>query len=368
MTSHADSIVPPNGVLVGRAFHHSPPTRFGRVYRGELVEASTVDVLLHANAVHLDTNEAGTAIERVQVASLDGRRVTVGARLFVLATGGVENARLLLASDGVQTSGLGNGSDCVGRFFMDHPQVSGAHLAITSPRGSRDLVMLRDRGAMLCLSPDTQRRHEVLNANVQFLPVDDPWQSEAGGFPLDIQETIQRLDRRALPDAQAGRSTGARGYRPCLVRAESAPRPESRVTLEERETDALGVRRARLHFVMGTLESRTIMHTLEVIAREFGSRQFGRVRLVRAGRAEVPLGDPPWERVGTGNHHMGTTRMSDSPATGVVDSHCQVHGVSNLYVAGSSVFPTCGMANPTFTIVAMALRLAERLTARLRSS
>jgi choline dehydrogenase-like flavoprotein len=365
VTLHAESLVPAHGALIGRAFRYSPPTRFGRVYRGELVEANTVDVLLHANAVHIDLNEAGTAVERIQVANLNGKRVTVAARVFVLATGGVENARLLLASNSVHRSGLGNGSDRVGRFFMEHPERVAGYMTITSPAALEDLRMLRRDRALLCLSEEAQRTDELLNTNIQIGPLTPVRRSEAAGFPLALMETIERLDHLAsedLPGTEQADPTEPPAITRLFIRAESAPRPDSRVTLEDRETDALGMRRAQLAFVMDTLESRTFVRTMEIVARELGSRQAGRLMMALAeGADRVPLG----AGLSRGNHHMGTTRMSENPSEGVVDRHCQIHGVSNLYVAGSSVFPTVGMANPTFTIVALALRMAEHIAARL---
>ena len=366
VTLDAQSLVPPDGVLIGRSFRGSPPTRFGTVYRQELVEARSIDILLHANAVHLDLNEAGTSVERVQVAGLNGTRVTVTARLFVLATGGIENARLLLASNSVHTSGLGNGSDCVGRYFMEHPEITVAQLLTTSPAVLEDIRSLANQGALLSLSERTQREHELLNAAIDLLPPSDWRESEAGGVPLDIGDAVEYVDRLGVEGAPEVDPTDAQGLRRCLMRIESAPKLESRVTLEDRETDALGMRRSRLTLVLGALESRTVVRTTEIVARELGARQGGRLMLALAeGVERQPVGGPGWTRIRGGSHHMGTTRMSDTPATGVVDRDCTVHGVPNLYVAGSSVFPTCGMANPTFTIVALALRMAEHIAARL---
>jgi choline dehydrogenase-like flavoprotein len=80
------------------------------------------------------------------------------------------------------------------------------------------------------------------------------------------------------------------------------------------------------------------------------------------GRVDGAFGEERPEAMFVGNsHHMGTTRMSTDPARGVVDPSGRVHGVPNLYVAGSSVFPTSGYANPTLTIVALAIRLAGEL-------
>ena len=366
LTSHAESLIPPDGALIGRIFRYSPPTRFGKTYRQELIESDTIDVLLHANVMRLDVNEAGTAVERVRVATLNKRRLSVTAKVFVLATGGVENARLLLVSNDVHKSGIGNGSDRVGRFFMEHPERTMAHVVITSRAVAEDVRFLRRRRAMLCLSEQTQRAHQLLNANIEFGPETQLPESEAGGFPLALRPAIQRIDRIGLEEPVGAEPAGPPAYTRLRVRAESSPNFESRVALEDRDTDALGMRRVRLEFRMGTLESRTFVRTMEIVARELGARQGGRMMLtVDEGAVDVPVGGALWRGTGAGQHHMGTTRMSDRPTEGVVDRHCQVHGVSNLYVAGSSVFPTGGMANPTFTIVALALRMAEHIAMRL---
>jgi choline dehydrogenase-like flavoprotein len=153
--------------------------------------------------------------------------------------------------------------------------------------------------------------------------------------------------RVALRKGAAGRLR----LRTCV---ESAPDPESRVTLS-RELDALGRRRARVQWKLGELELRSLRRAHRILDEE--------LRRAGAGRLETSLGqDGLWPRSTTGGkHHMGTTRMHSDPVRGVVDRHCRVHGISNLFVAGSSVFPTGGWVNPTLTIVALALRLADRL-------
>jgi choline dehydrogenase-like flavoprotein len=349
----------PGDLIVTKRMYTSPPTRFGTEYRKEIVEAPQVDVILHANVVRIETNEAGSSVRAVRVATLGGRQFSVTAKAFVLAAGGIENARLLLASDGVQKSGLGNQGDAVGRYFMEHPECPVGHIYVTGDRDVLETYRTR-RGSLglLCLSDRAQREHELLNASFQLGSSGDlPLPSEAGGVPLAIGPAIEALDRvgeKGAPDEE-------RQYVGCYVRAEAAPNPTSRLTLV-RETDQLGMRRVNLAWRMGQLESRTIQHAIELLATELGRTGRGRMFLLydRAAR-EVSLGRPPWRGVHGGSHHMGTTRMSDSPKTGVVDTNGRVHGVANLYVAGSSVFPTVGFANPTFTIIALALRLARHL-------
>jgi choline dehydrogenase-like flavoprotein len=137
---------------------------------------------------------------------------------------------------------------------------------------------------------------------------------------------------------------------------EQAPNPDSRVVLSD-ERDGLGQRRPKLEWKLSPLDTHTLFTATRRFALALGQSDLGRVRL------EKWLLDEPesWQVVYPGGHHMGTTRMSDDPKLGVVDRDCRVHGVDNLFVAGSSVFPTCGCVNPTLTITALAHRLADHL-------
>jgi choline dehydrogenase-like flavoprotein len=147
-----------------------------------------------------------------------------------------------------------------------------------------------------------------------------------------------------------------RGYS-FIARTETAPDPANRVTLSD-ERDELGQPRARLQWRPGSAERTTVAQTMLLVAAEFGRLGVGRIRL-----NELLLEDDArWsENLSWFGHHMGTTRMSETPRTGVVDADCRVHGLDNLYIAGSSVFPTSSYANPTLTLLALSLRLADHL-------
>jgi choline dehydrogenase-like flavoprotein len=147
----------------------------------------------------------------------------------------------------------------------------------------------------------------------------------------------------------------------CLL--EQTPDPGSRITLSEHR-DALGLRGVRVDWRVGERERRTLETITETIAAEFGRLGLGRARVDHWLAEHGGWGTGPMDY----NHHMGATRMSDDPATGVVDANGRVHGIANLYVAGSSVFPTCGVTNPTLTIVALGLRLADHLRSTLADS
>lgn len=341
-----------SGAFVTKQFHLSPPTRFAERYGQALTDAADIRVYLGANVVGIEANEAGTRVDRVRVATLSGRRFDIESRHYVLATGGIENARLLLISDGVHRAGLGNDRDLVGRYFMEHPHVRTAGEVVV-PRGLADRSTYSRRGrrrAVLCPSEALQRKHGLLNGSIMLefdMPPPPPAVRRISNMLLDL-DILGRNQRRDTGSAWSG----------CYVRAEQGPSRESRVTLAS-ERDAMGIRRSHLEWKMTPTDIESIRRTMELLGIELGSSGRGRAR---QGIKALS----PWEGVGGGDHHMGTTRMSDSPTEGVVNSDCQVHGVANLYVAGSSVFPTAGFANPTLTIVALALKLADHLRDGLR--
>jgi len=170
-----------------------------------------------------------------------------------------------------------------------------------------------------------------------------------GGFSKAARET-------QLP---AG---GSRSYQ-LFARIEQAPNAASRVTLDT-EKDGLGVPRASLHWVLTPLEKRSLRKISELAGQEVGRSGTGRVKLMDY---LLDKDDHSWPSfTGGGWHHMGTTRMSTDPKQGVVDSNCKVHGISNLFIAGSSCFTTAGAANPTLTLVALTIRLSDHIKESMR--
>jgi choline dehydrogenase-like flavoprotein len=339
-----------------RIFHYSPPTRFGTKYRFELVDASTVRVLLGANVLRLRADlgpEARVASAEVKLEDIGD--ITVTARRWVLACGGIENARLLLLSDGENPAGLGNEHDLVGRFFADHPHAGRVGEAVftglrsekvaalyLSRKRDKHVGRIRTRGVFV-LDAETQRREKLLGCSIQLSAKDGSGKKMTAA----VATMAGRLGRGAGLEFETVVRAGL------SVRSEQAPNPDSRVTLMD-ERDRLGLRRAKLDWRISDQDAHSIQRTLEILAHDLGASLLGRARL----RFDV---DDPWSRTKGGAHHLGTTRMAASPTDGVVDADCKVHGLDNLWIAGSSVFPTTGHANPTLTIVALALRLADRL-------
>lgn len=345
---------------VTKLIQSSPPTRFAHAYGGGLSSSQNVSVCLYANALELESDGSGARVAQVRAGALGGTEFRVRGRAFVLAAGGIENPRLLLLSRGSDPNGLGNAHDHVGRYFMEHLMVPCALLLPADPslpigyyRESK-IRGTRVRG-VLGLTSDVVRDEGLLNFTANFAPSRES--------PSAISERMGRLGRpvKRLVERLGGLPALRGVY--LISHAEQAPNPESRVTLAA-ERDAFGQPRAQLAWRLTALDKRSIRRSAEIMGDALGSAGLGRVRVLVQGS------DDEWARwearsVWTGPkgafHHMGTTRMSVDPRAGVVDADCRVHGLENLWVAGSSVFPTCGYANPTLTLVALALRLADHV-------
>jgi choline dehydrogenase-like flavoprotein len=370
----------------------SPPVRFGKAYREELSHSTRVRVFLHANVLSIDADAQGTTISRVKVGTISGRALTVTARIFVLATGGIENARLLLASNNVQAAGLGNANDLVGRYFMDHPRMMSGKVRFRPGIARNKLYDIKYHYQNVAVSAhgtkissqfapkqEWMEREKLLNSRVWLY---SKWYGEGSAG----SEALIRFKEALMGKDQPGRSvkrdietmiahpldTVGFGLTrllqwPALITdvtlqaiVEAEPNPDSRVTLSADKRDHFGMPRVRVEWRLGDQVQRTFDKTFQLLAQE----------LQMANVADVTLDEPlegrtwPAKLEGTW-HHMGTTRMHDSPREGVVDRDCKVHGISNLYIGGSSVFPTVGANFPTITIAALSLRLAGHLMRRL---
>ncbi len=323
------------------------PRRFGQDHRHAVTRARNVRTYLHANVIEIETPSDGGRITSVRVATLEGGRFSVRARWFVLATGAIENARLLLASNRIRSAGIGNEHDWVGRNFMEHPHVVAAvflpsyadlSLDLYEPPGGQTPASM----AVLGLSEATQRSERLMSAFIR--PVS---QADLPDFERALASVVGDIDNRRGGPAQRAHFF--------LGQCEQAPNPSSRVRLIE-QRDALGMPRVQLEWRLSDVDQRSLRRSHEILARELGRAGLGRLQLLLSEFA------PDWpEDLGGGRHHMGTTRMSDDPERGVVDRNARVHSVSNLFVAGSSVFPTSGAVGPTLTLVALAIRLADQL-------
>lgn len=371
--------------------YFSAPARYGAVYAERFRKSRTMSTLLHSTVLDIETDETQSHVTGLHIGSHGGGTYRVVAQQYVLATGGIENARLLLLSGNRERGGLANDHDLVGRYFQEHP---GVYDRFMLPEGS-DTLASRVSGAAgtlnfsrLGLSDAAQRNEELLNyiVNVsfgyagqetdQFQAVrrivnasrkpwsDSPYLQDVGGG-RNVVRRDDVLTALKKPHLSLLSAFGAR-FEPDRLRrwiqiesnVEQLARWDSRVTLGS-DTDAFGLPRASLHWVYGDEEERTYRRGLELVVEALDQYAPG----LEDGLMEY--GDR-WPDDVKGNwHHMGTTRMHDDPTQGVVDADCRVHGIDNLHVAGSSVFPTGGATSPTLTIVAMGLRLADHLAPKL---
>jgi choline dehydrogenase-like flavoprotein len=282
----------------------------------------------------------------------------------VLACSTIQNARLLLASNGQARAGLGNANDLVGRFFMEHLEMPSGNLVTLGK--TPPSVQMYDFGwartkarGEIALSASVQRRRRILNSTVSLspAPLTEPGLSTFQSFKPELLEMFHtgKLSEDVLKTPP--NSTVPRTFQ-LLTRQEQAPNPLSRVTLSS-ERDALGMPRTRLDWRLTELDRRSFGPFYEELGRELGRAGVGRLQM-RDWVMQPP--DAAWPpSLGGGWHHMGTTRMNPDPKQGVVDVNCRVHGIANLYVAGAAVFPTAGCVNPTFTLVALTLRLSDHL-------
>lgn len=371
-------------LLQPKLWQYAPyPWSFGVVYRDDLRRADNVLVLLHANVTQITTTPESNAVAAVTVTALGGASRDITAREYVLCCGAIENARLLLATADGGPGALGNGHDLVGRFYMDHLRVQTGAL-FTAERLPRIEDMFGYFSSAngtkyqtgLALSARSQQERALLNGCAVLEYEGDPadgtaeaqaiWRAiQRGTWPQDMGEKVwlvlrdieavaSNLERRLVRDRHPLMPLKSAAI---VADLEQAPNPESRVTLAQAR-NALGEREPRLNWQFTGLEHRTSDQLATLIGIELTRLGLARCRLEPgAATSSCTESFEPSETF----HQSGTTRMADDPRRGVVDRDCRVHGVANLSVAGSSVFPTGGHANPTFTIVALALRLADHL-------
>ena len=373
----------PPGAIETTVFQHGTAD-FGDYFQ-ELVRAPNVTLLLHASVVDLATDCDPDWVDRVELRREDGSRCFVRARLVVLAAGGIENPRRLLLSRRTHRNGLGNDHDLVGRFFAERMSARSGYVVASSPEliGRAGFYPVREtahgvrvQGA-LRVRDAVQRERQLLNCAFFLLVRDRAMMAEAVRSVATLAKARQR---RPLTGEMAGHLrnvvTGlgdlgvfarnrlhdfddARGVLVLRVQGEQAPNPDSRVMLGTRR-DRFGQPVARIDWRQAPTDRASIRASQETIDEA--------LRTAGVGRVEFMLGDEHPPTLLEGNfHHLGTTRMHADPAMGVVDADCRVHGVRNLYVAGSSVFPTYGCSNPTLTVVALALRLADHIKKQLAS-
>ncbi|MEL7504174.1 MAG: GMC family oxidoreductase [Cyanobacteria bacterium J06554_6] len=384
--------VDPNS-LKTTLFQFGPQNIFAQQYGVEISQSRNISLYLYANATELITTTSDSRITGLRLACLNGNRFRLTARFYVLAMGGIENARLLLASNQTHTQGLGNEYDLVGRFYMDHP---GFRIGAFIPRKRQQIAQMglydlhQAKGipvaGKLSLTSALMQREQIVNTSIWFFPRPRGHQSPA----VEALRSLLRSSRRGrdladltsqakkilggLDDITAVATRSLFGRQPRLIDAacggwsyqkncdrdyaffevsaqvEQAPNPDNRITLSQ-DRDVLGLPRTTLHWRWSDIDLYSLRKTQQILQRE--------IEQAKLGRFVPDTEEKMLSKLYSAHHHMGTTRMHSNPSHGVVDQNCRVHSCPNLFIAGSSIFPTGGYANPTLTIVALSLRLAD---------
>lgn len=396
-------------VLSNTIDRYSMPTDFGSRYRSDLKNSPNIRLVLHANCLNINVNEDGNQVTGVDASSLSKNTFTVEADSVVVAAGGLETTRLLLASNQVHNKGLGNHSDWLGRAYMGHLSGDVCKVFINGDPRKLAFGYETDADGIYCrrrlwISEEAQRKHKVLNivAWLDTLPLYDPSHKQGVLSLAFFAKNIRSIQRRIPPEYSKILSMGTstkeanRAHLKNIIKdipkilayypgfayqrfikkpmipsllsksrthlfglhyhSEQTPNRDSRVTLSD-ERDELGMPRLHVDFQFTDADIDTVVKAHEIIDKELRDSDCGYLKFYRPDDIRGHI----LEQVATGSHQIGTTRMAKDPSDGVVDEHCRVHGIPNLMIASSSTFPTSSQANPTLTIIALAVRIAEHL-------
>lgn len=386
----------------------SPPTNFAKRYSAKLKAQPNLTLFLHANCLKLVTNKEGNIVLYAETSSLLLNKFKVYARVFVLAAGGLEVTRLLLASNEHHPNGIGNGHDLVGRFYLSHVAGSVGPVQLRSHRGEITHTYQKTSDNVYCrpalaIKEHAQRTHSLLNfrATLTHPPPEDPRHHSSVCSAMYLLKWC--LSGRISPEFNRALANGQYrnillhsrniimdfpslvSFAPVWIRkrlmcrrklpsiefksrnniyhlhydSEQSPNYQSRVTLGDRK-DSLGIRKLYVDWRFSSLDIDSTVRSISLLNAAFLKSGVGRLL-----REQEDLTAMISEQVHVGSHHLGLTRMGATPKQGVVDSNCKVFGTDNLYVASSSVFPTSSFANPTLTIVALAIRLGDFLRSLL---
>ena len=372
------------------------PARFGykTKYYKTVKNSNAITLYINSNVVNLHLNESLSRVAHVDVVCLNGVRYTIKPKKVVLACGGLENTRILMASDKQMPRGIGNQNGLLGRYYMDHPRALFGRVKLNKKLKLDHLLGMPVPGGKMQLGiglSDKVQAEEGLLDNYLSL---EPCYSIGS---MELYEAFVKLMKRFLRKGYSGKRFDFKNQEMAdvpemiylltpkellphfmyysyykysrLVKnvvtklthlsivnySEQEANNASRVYLDN-EKDKLGMPKLVLDWKVSDRSLKSSVRLLHLLDEHFRKHEAGYIEEDLTEIKELPYTDA--------SHHLGTTRMSADPKTGVVDVNCQVHGVDNLYVTGSSIFPTAGHANPTLTIAAMSLRLADYLKTR----
>ncbi len=375
-----------SSVLETRIMHTTPEFSFAALHSKALADAPNVTVVPDTHVIRLKAR--GDRIVEAEAAHAGGGMTSIAADRFVLSAGGIENTRILLASTDLMEGAASNASKVVGRYFQEHLYYTfetelneigrigrGRALHLYNVGLGRDLQTLGDHRQMvgdaaiwgqLVPSAPVARERKLPGIALWFRPTlmrDPPPEltalKDAVHHPSELPKAAFGALRHPLRNGGYAlrRLTGREpwpGKLTLVAQVEQTPDPSNAVRLSA-AVDAVGRPSVTLENALDQDQRAAHGRALQLAGEELGLD--GR-RLAEEMERKYATGDFDYHW-----HHMGTTRMGDDPRHSVVDRNCKVHGVANLFAAGCSVFPTSGSAAPTLTIVALAIRLADHLSA-----
>jgi choline dehydrogenase-like flavoprotein len=396
----------------------SLPTHFGREYGGRLRRSARVRVVTGLTCTGIVTRSGGSGVDHLACRAIEGTEVEVRARRYVIACGGLESTRLLLASHGRDGRAIGNHSDHLGRWYMGHVEGVIARVQLTTPPRKTiygyerdvdgvyvrrrfslsrelqhseslpnvigwlahpDLADARHRSGILSfaylslvsplggrLAPEALR---LALTGVQRIP-GAPYGS---GEQAPLRRHLRNVARDALPTARFVADFGTKRFLvkgrrvpgfavynrenvyPLHYHGEHLPHRESHVTLAD-DRDALGMPRLRIDLRFAEADVDGVVRAHRFWDEHLRRHGVGRLEYLTTDRAEGVR-----QSLGGGFHQTGTTRLSTRSEDGVLDTELAVHGLPTVHVVSSSAFPTSSQANSTFMIVPFALRLVDHL-------
>ena len=329
-------------------FQFSPPVRFGQKYRKHISDSSTIGLLTYSPVT--EVVPANGCVDHLLVHTREGSSQKVTLPYYCLCAGGIENSRLLLWSNLKHNAGAVPYPETLGKYWMEHP-IFGAGDAVIFNRFS---MSTDSHWGMKYFAPTSTylHTHNMGNFGLRLL--------SGGPIKALIKDGLcvaPELFGKLLE--KAGRNLHCATT--LRIAWEQLPVSSNRIELDT-EKDKTGMPRTKLFWKKQPEDRHTVETAIQTFGTYLATTDQGRMKVVEwivEGR------DYPADEELAGFHHMGGTRMAATPAHGIVDRNCKVFGVDNLYIGGSSVFPTGGHTNPTYSIVQLALRLGDHLAQRI---
>lgn len=359
----------------------SPQPKFSQVFRHKIESSKNITTIVNATVTELIPDQSHNKIECLEIKNLSERAEHIYADIFILCCGGIENPRILLNSNSVIKSGIGNDYGNVGKYYQDHIGFYGAKILPLNLNKFRRLFSTKLSANQkylpkLSLTSDFQTEKKTLNVtgNIEIASNKnislDSFRSlylQLRKQPVSLKTLSNLLDICLKPKLSFMVIYTYLFHKEIFIpdksdyfliaNCEAAPIADSQISLSD-ETDSLGLKKANINWLVNDQSKKTMLEYFNNV----------KIQLEKHGIATLEVkpnllnDDNEWKKDCYGlYHHMGSTRMSKTAANGVVDDNCRVHSVENLYIAGSSVFPTSSASNPTFTAMALAIRLADHL-------